>query len=545
MIAPVTSRVQTSGTPTASLTVGALLRRAAADNPDRDAVVVGATDPAERRRLTYAELLHDVERCSAALLERFEPGERVAIWAPNVPQWVTLQLSLGLSGLVMVALNPSARPREAEYVLRRSRSAGCFVVPEHGRGRPLEALESLRAQLPDLREVVGLDSWEAFLASAPARSAFPAVAPEDCAQIQYTSGTTGFPKGAMLRHGGIVENALHMAERAGIGPESVFVRPSLLYHVGGSVASVLLSVAAAATIVPMTAWDPALALELVEAERATLTGGVPTMVRALLEHPDLGRRDVTSLRQVILGAAPVPPELVRELRARLGVSVVTMFGQTESGPTITMTHPDDTPEDTAETVGTLLPGFEAKIVEPDGYEELATGAVGELVVRSRMIMAGYFEDPGQTARTIDADGWLRTGDLCSVDDRGYYRVVGRLKDMIIRGGANIYPREIEEAILRHESVAVVAVVGLPDDYLGEAVAAFVRPAPGHVLDPAALTAFLAPSLARYKLPSRWFAVEHFPITASGKIQKHVLREQFDRGDHAETTAERPTGGGRR
>jgi fatty-acyl-CoA synthase len=507
------------------ITVPDLLRRSAVRYPNKDALVIGDENPAARARWTYAELLEAVEDCAGALRAQFRPGERIAIWAPNVPQWVVLQLALAEAGLVMVTMNPAFTSEEARYVLAKSEAAGAFVVPMYGRVSPLEVARGLYNELPSLRTVVSFAEWDEFLAKSDRREHLVPVLPDDIAQIQYTSGTTGFPRGAMLRHRGVANNAILMAERVGVTEASIFVRPSLLYHVGGSVASVLMAISAAATLIPMTKWSPRLAAELIQDEAATLTGGVPTMMQALLDYARENDLAISSLTTVILGAAPIPADLVRELRTTLSINTVTMYGQTESGPTVTMTHLDDLPEDTAETAGDPLPGTETRIVAENQSVPAPLGAVGELQVRSPMTMAGYLDDPDETGRTIDADGWLHTGDLCTMNERGYVRVVGRMSDMIIRGGANVYPREIEEALLAHGDVAEIAVLGLPHARLGEEVVAFVRTIDGAPPDVGELARYAAERLARYKVPTRWLLVESFPLTSTGKIQKGVLKER--------------------
>lgn len=512
--------------PVLDLTIGDLLRRASAAHPDTLALVHGAEDPDQRVRWTYAELQETVDRCTSMLLERFTPGERVGLWAPNVPQWIIAQLALANAGLVLVSMNPAFQRSEAEHALRASRASGVLVAQRHGRHELAPIAEALAHDLPELREVLHIEELGELTAKSAAHPGV-AVRPDEIAQIQFTSGTTGSTKGAMLRHRCVVNNALLMAQRVGVDPETVFVRPSLLYHVGGSVASSLMNVAGGGTIIPMARWSPELAVDLIASEGGTLTGGVPTMMRALLEAAEATGRDVSSLETVILGAAPIPAQLVADLRSSLAIETVTMYGQTESGPTLTMTHRADTPSDTAETVGTALAHTELKVVDRETGSDLSAGEVGELVARSPMLMAGYFDEPERTAAVLDAEGWLRTGDLCSIDERGYVSVVGRTSDMIIRGGANVYPREIEEVLLTHPAISEVAVVGVPHERLGEDVAAFVRFTAGSDATVADLRQHTENLLARFKVPAQWYRVDEFPLTASGKVQKHVLCDELD------------------
>ncbi|MGH9060025.1 MAG: AMP-binding protein, partial [Acidimicrobiales bacterium] len=436
--------------------------------------------PEQRRRWTYAELLADAERAARALAAAgMGSGERLAVWGPNLPEWVILELGAALAGVVLVTVNPALRAPELAHVLGQSRSAGLFLVPEL-RGNPMAAsLDQVRPELPELRSVWRLDRWDEFMQGAgPAgegrgREPEPAaVQPRDPAQIQYTSGTTGLPKGALLSHRGIVNNARLCARRMEVGAGDVWLDPMPLFHTGGCVLGVLGALWSRATHVLVPGFDPGLVLELVESEGAAVLGGVPTMLMALMEHPRFPATDLSSLRAVLCGGATVPADLVRRIEGGLGVRFGIVFGQTESSPVITQTRLDDSAEDKAETIGQPLPRTEVKIVDPAG-ETVAPGVVGELCTRGYLVMDGYFEAPEATALAIDAGGWLHTGDLCSMDDRGYFKVEGRLKDMIIRGGENLYPREIEAAILAHPGVADVAVVGAPDPRWGEQVAAFV------------------------------------------------------------------------
>jgi fatty-acyl-CoA synthase len=511
-------------------TVGSTLRDAAASAPDRMALVAGAPDPAARRRWTYRELLADAERVAQALLARYEPSEHVAVWAPNVPEWVLLQFGAGLAGLVLVTVNPAYQPAELAYVLRQSRAAGVFLLPEYRTNPMAAALESVRAELPDLRDHVLFTEWDEFLASAPAAPRpLPDVQPEDAAALLYTSGTTGFPKGALLTHLGMTNDARLVAERWGQSAGAVNVSPMPLFHAGGCVLASLGTIGTVGTYVPLLAFDPALHLELLETEHATHSGGVPTMIIALMEHPDFATRDLSQLRVMGSGGAPVPAELVRRIEAALGVQFGIVFGQTECSAVATQTRLDDDAVDKAETIGQPLPHVEVKIVDPNG-DVVAPGELGEVCIRGFCVMRGYFDMEEATAATIDAEGWLHSGDLGTMDERGYCRIEGRLKDMIIRGGENIYPREIEAVLFDHDGVADVAVVGIPDDRWGEQVAAFVRIADGAAASPADLNAHVRGRLAAYKVPRTWVFVDTFPLTGSGKVQKFVLRERFVKGD---------------
>ena len=517
--------------PVVESTVGQLLREAVAAAPDRTALVAGVPDPVARRRWTYTELLDESERAARALLGRFQPGERLAVWAPNIPEWVIVEMAAGLAGLVLVTVNPAYRPAELAYVLRQSRAAGILSVPEF-RGNPMAAsLEQVRPELEELREVVSFLDWDDLLASGSPQQALPTVRPDDPAQIQYTSGTTGFPKGAWLHHRGIVNNARFTAERFEVADGDVWLNPMPLFHTGGCVLGALGSLWARATHIPLLAFDPGLVLELIESEKVAVMGGVPTMLIAMMEHPDFTTRDLSSLRSVLSGGSTVPAELVRRIEGTLGVRFGIVYGQTEASPVITQTRLDDTPEDKAETIGQPQPQQEVQIVDPATDDVVAPGEIGEIRSRGYNVMLGYFELPDATAETIDAGGWLHTGDLGTMDDRGYLRIEGRLKDMVIRGGENLYPREIEELLFTHPAVAEVAVLGIPDEKWGEELAAVVRRSAGHDdVTEQELRSFVRERLAPQKAPKVWAFLDELPLTPSGKIQKFVLRERFVKGD---------------
>lgn len=512
--------------PVLDQTVGDLLRSAAGQAPDVQALVEGLAGPEERRRWTYAELLEESERAARALLGLFSPGERVAVWANNIPEWVVLEMGAALAGMTLVTVNPALRGAEANYVLGQSRAAGVFLLSEY-RGNPMaDTLASIRRELPHLRETVLFSDWAAFCDSGSPMQALPAVTPDGPAQIQYTSGTTGFPKGAVLHHRGITNNARFSYMRTfGLQPGEVSVNAMPLFHTAGCVLATLASVASLGTQVLMPYFDPALQLELIQSERSVSFAGVPTMLIALLDHPTFAGTDTSSVRFAISGGAPVPAELVRRVEATLGAPMSIIYAQTEASPGITQTRLDDDPADRAETLGLPLARTEVKIVDLAGTT-VPPSTVGELCTRGYHVMTGYFDAPDQTAAAIDAERWLHTGDLASMDERGYCRIAGRIKDLIIRGGENIYPREIEQVLFDHPAVADVSVLGVPDETWGEQVAAFVRAAPGQTPTEAQLSTYCRERLAPHKIPRFWTFLDDFPLTASGKVQKYVLHDRF-------------------
>ncbi|MAT05093.1 MAG: AMP-dependent synthetase [Acidimicrobiaceae bacterium] len=511
------------------ITVGAMLRQVAAEVPDRVALVEGI--PSGGRRWTYAELLADAERCANALLDHFEPGERVGVWAHNLPEWVIVEYGAALAGLTLVTLNPSLQPNEAAYVLGQSRAAGVLVVPE-SRGNPIAThAEAIQPDLPELRHILRLDLLGDLMDATAARDNLPAVRGDDPAQVQYTSGTTGFPKGVVLRHHGIVDNARLWIDRVGVADGASWVSPMPLFHTGGCVLGVLGSLDRRATLTLMPGFEPGLFLELIERERAEFAAGVPTMLIAAMEHPDFATRDLSTWRGTVSGGAQVPEALVRKIEQTLGVDFTIIYGQTECSPTLTNTFPSDTSEDKGLTVGPPLPHTEVRIVDPTTLETVPIGEQGELWARGYFTMIEYFDNAEATSETLLPDGWLRTGDLATMDERGYCRIVGRLKDMIIRGGENLFPVEIEEVLMRHPAIAEVAVLGLPDDKWGEIVAAFVRLADGaETPTVAALRDFVRAELSPQKTPTKWFSVDAYPLTGSGKVQKYAIRSAWESGE---------------
>ncbi|HET6507882.1 MAG TPA: AMP-binding protein [Baekduia sp.] len=508
-----------------------MLDAAVARRPDAAALVDGA---APERRLTYRELDERARRIAAVLLERLAPGDHLALWAPNSIDWVCVQFGAGLAGVVLVTVNPAYQRDELRHVLVQSRARMLVHAEEH-RGRDLAAVAAGAAE--GAATVEHVEALAALLARADRTAplaVLPAVAHDAVAQIQYTSGTTGVPKGAMLTHGGIAVAYTQVARGAGVTPDEppTWINAMPLFHCGGAGVATIGTVSHAGTQVVMPAWDAGTFLALAEAERGTITLAVPTMLVGLLEHPSRAGRDLRSLSTILTGGATVPRDLVLRVERELDARVLITFGQTESHGTMCMTRPGDAVDDIAATVGYPLDHVDVRIADPDTGATLPIGALGEIQVRGGQVMCGYHADEEATAAAIDPDGWLRFGDLGTMDERGYLRVVGRLKDMIIRGGENIYPREIEDALIAHPDVSEVAVVGVADPTWGEEVAAVVRPAPDRdaPLDVDVLHAFCRERLAGYKCPRLWYVVPTFPATPSGKVQKHRLADMIAAGD---------------
>ena len=516
------------------LTVCDTIRHAAATVPDRIALVDCLVDPASRRQWTYAEFLAETERVALALLARFERGDRIAVWAPNSAEWIILQQGVALAGMVLVALNPAYRSRELEFVLRQSGAVALFCVETYRDFAMRALVEDIRAGLPELREVISFASWPDFLTDRdterdPER-ALPVVAPTDLIQIQYTSGTTGFPKGAMLHHKGLVNEANFVAERAGMGDGGVYINAMPMYHIGGGAVTSFGAWAKRGTFVILPGFEAGHLLEAFETYRGTHALVVPTMLVTMLDHPDRLRRDLSSVQAILSGAAAVPASLVRRTTELLGCGFSILFGQTETHGVVSQTRVTDNPEDQANTVGQPLPQLELKIADPLTGEPAPIGEQGEICCRGYQNMIGYYGLADETAATVDGDGWLHMGDVGEMDERGYLKITGRAKDMIIRGGLNLYPAEIEGALTDHPAIEVAAVIGVPHDVWGEQVGAVLRVRASHERPSVEeLTKFLRSQLAAHKTPVYWAFRDELPMTPSGKIQKFVLRDEVVKG----------------
>ncbi len=513
------------------ITVGDLLRQAAADVPDRLALVDGGASFEDRRRWTYAVLLRESECVADALLQRFEPGERIAVYSSNCPEWVVLHHGASLAGLRVVPLNPAYRRVEAEIMLRSASVAGVFYEERYRDNDIAALLTELRPRLPHLREAIPLAELERFTAECrDVTRVLPAVDPGDVLHVQFTSGTTGIPKGALLHHRGLINSGRFVAERAGFPDAGVWVNAMPLFHSGGLATSRIGCLSKHGTFVLAPGFDAGQMLELIESERGNTTLVVPTMILAMLAHPSFPARDLSSLVTLLSGATAVPAALVHRVKSEMGCRFSILFGQTEVHGVVTGTRLDDSVEDQAQTLGQPLPHAEIKIADPFDGTVLPLGTSGEICVRGYQTMLGYLDMPEETSAALDLDGWLHMGDLGTMDRRGYLRITGRLKDVIIRGGMNLYPREIEDVIFDHPEVAQVSVLGIPDEKYGEIVAAIVIPrdpsAPPRADD---LTRHCREHLARHKAPARWFIVKEFPLTASGKVQKFVLRDLIAAG----------------
>ena len=510
-------------------TVPGVLFAAASDSPGEAALREALLNGEIGRRWTYRQLADDVERLAASLITHFAPGERIAIWAPNIPEWAILEFAAGLAGLTLVTVNPAYQPKELRYVLEQSRSVGLFLVREY-RGNPMaDIARTVCAELPQIRRIVDLEDKDVLLERGAQTRALPAIAPSDPVQIQYTSGTTGFPKGAVLHHRGLVNNARLTLNRMEVTKGDTYLNFLPMFHTSGCAVALLGSVQKRAPIILAKLFDPARMNALIEREKVDVLMGVPTMLIGMLEALEREKRDVSSLRVAISGGAMVPPELIKRFEAAFGCRFGIVYGQTETSPVLTQTRLTEAFADKTETIGQPLPQTELSIRDPQSNAVVPVGQVGEICARGYCTMIGYNDNPDATAKTVDRDGWLHTGDLGTMDSRGYLKVTGRVKDMIIRGGENLFPAEIENVLLTHPAVAEVAVVGVPDAKWGEIAVAFFRAAPGSLPSREELVAHCRREMAGPKTPAHFVVVDGFPQTGSGKIQKFVLREKFEAG----------------
>lgn len=512
--------------PVLDLSVGQLLRDAAGDVPDQRALISIAPDR-EPVTWTYAELLSDAEHAAAWLLERFQPGDHIAAWAPNVPEWLVLQYGAALAGMVLVTTNPALRERELEYALRQSRSVA-VAYAEGFRGTDMASLiEEVLSNLPGVVAIPFTNWLEEIRGADPGGVTFPEVDPASPTQIQFTSGTTGAPKAAVLRHRAMVTNSDYIRVRCGSPARAVWVSAMPLFHTAGCGMAGLGNLVHRGTLVLAQIFDPDLMLRAISRFKADVLMGVPAMLGALLAHPRLASFDFSSLRVIVSGGDTVPADLIETCEKTFTVGFSTVYGQTELSPIVTQTSPHDTKQDNRFTAGKPLWNADVAILDPASGAIAPIGTEGEICARGYQRMIGYLDMPEETAATIDADGWLHTGDLGSMDERGYVTVTGRLKDMIIRGGENIYPREIEQVLLQHPAVGNAAVVGIPDKDWGETVAAIIQSEPGSTPPSAAdLHDFVRERLAPHKTPKAWYVTDDLPTNALGKLQKFRLRDRI-------------------
>lgn len=511
-------------------TIGQVLQDVAQRNPEGDAIV----SRHQGLRLSYRDLEHEVNRTARGLWGLgIRSGDRIGMWAANCAEWVFLQVATARIGAVLVNVNPANRSHELGFVLRKSAMKAIFLHGRDTRADYREILQNTRRDqdLPLAHAIfLGTDDWSRML-EAGADPAPYAAAVDDIVNIQYTSGTTGVPKGVLLTHRNLINNAYLISRTLQFTERDRLCCPVPLYHCFGCVMSTLVCIVSGmALVLPAPQFDALATLEAVQAERCTALYGVPTMFIAELEHPRFREFDLSSLRTGIMAGAPCPVDVMRRVVTDMHCSEMTIaYGQTESSPVVTMSSPADDIETRVSTVGRAMPETEIKILVPDGGTTLETSQRGELCARGYMVMKGYDAEPEATARAIDSEGWLHTGDLAVMRADGCFHIAGRIKEIIIRGGENIYPREIEDILSVHPDLADVAVFGIPDEKWGEQVAAAIRVKPGASAKDDDFAAFLDGKIARHKVPKFWMRVDSFPVNASGKVQKFVLRDMWVAG----------------
>jgi fatty-acyl-CoA synthase len=511
-------------------TIGENLRRTVQRVPNAEALVVRH----QNYRATYAELWDQTTLTARGLLARgVQKGDRVGIWSPNRAEWVVLQYAAARVGAILVNINPAYKTAELSYALRQSGTSMLVLARAFRTSDYVGMLDEVRDQCPELRQSLVIDeAWRSLLddaASVPEETLVALEASlqfDDAINIQYTSGTTGFPKGATLSHHNILNNGFFIGEALGYSERDRVCIPVPFYHCFGMVlGNLACTTHGSCMVVPGESYEPLAAMETVQAERCTSLYGVPTMFIGELDHARFAEFDFSSLRTGIMAGSPCPVEVMRKVQSQMHMPEVTIcYGMTETSPVSTQSSTDDPLDKRVSTVGRIHPHVEIKIVEPATGHVVPSGQAGELCTRGYSVMLGYWNNPEATHEAIDAARWMHTGDLATLDDEGYVNIVGRIKDMIIRGGENIYPREIEEFLYTHQDVSDVQVIGVPSERYGEEVMAWVKPRENAVVSEEDLVAFCRGKIATYKIPRYWKFVDGFPMTVTGKIQKFRMRE---------------------
>ncbi|MBU8803185.1 AMP-binding protein [Bacillus subtilis] len=531
-------------------TIGRLLEQTADAYPDRDAVVY----PDRNIRYTYAQFDSLCRQTAKGLMRMgIGKGDHVAIWASNIPEWLAVQFATAKIGAVLVTVNTNYQAHELDYLLKQSDAAALIIMDSYRGTSYPDIVSSLIPELqeakpgqlkseryPFLKTLIyignkrlpGMYHWDdteilaKTVTDAELEERMNSLDKDDVINMQYTSGTTGFPKGVMLTHFNVINNAANIAECMALSSQDRMCIPVPFFHCFGCVLGVLACVSVGAAMIPVQEFDPVTVLKTVEKEKCTALHGVPTMFIAELHHPDFDAYDLSTLRTGIMAGSPCPSEVMKAVIERMGMKDITIaYGQTEASPVITQTRANDSFIRRVETTGRALPHTEVRIVEPGTCQEVQRGMQGELCTRGYHVMKGYYKDKEATRKAINHDEWLFTGDLAVMDEDGYCRITGRLKDMLIRGGENIYPREIEEFLYRHPAVLDVQVVGVPDAKFGEEAAAWIKLKDGKSVSPDELKAYCKGKIARHKIPRYVIFTDDYPMTASGKIQKYKLREK--------------------
>lgn len=519
------------GKPLIKETIGETLCLAAQDSPEKIALMELCDSGQIGRQWTYSELYKESLDLAYRLSAKYEKGTRIAICANNIPEWVILEYAAALSGMVVVTVNPSFQASEMNFIIEQSGAVAMYFV-QSVRGNPVGDIASqVMAGQPKLECIIDMHDEEAFYAkSSPKADSLPELSSQDTVQIQYTSGTTGFPKGAILHHCGILNNASLVGDRLGMSSSDTYINMMPMFHTGGCGVGTLATLVVRARNILAARFDPGVINKIIERECVSHFLAVPTMLVGILENLAEHPRKHESVKGIVSGGAMVAPTLLRKARQQWACQVQVIYGQTEASPIVTQAWQGDSLEDLTETAGQPLPHTDISIRHLENNTVMPLGEVGEICARGYSVMHGYNDNPEATAETIDAEGWLHTGDLGRMDGRGYIKITGRVKEMIIRGGENLFPVEIENGLLTHPLIAEVSVVGIPDEKWGELVACFVRMKEGAAkLSVNELIEYSREVLSPQKTPSFWVYVDELPLTASGKVQKFKLKEDFETG----------------
>jgi fatty-acyl-CoA synthase len=535
-------------------TLGRVIQETAANYPENPALV----QPEFNLRQNYRDFYARCREVAKGLIALgVKKGDKISVWTTNVPEWVYLQFSLGMVGGIMVTVNTNYQSHELEYILKQSDSTTLFLIDSYRDTSFYDTVRKIMSEvdkckpgnlesekLPLIKNIIYIGKRESTkgmfkfndliemgknVTDQDLDERMNSLSDQDVINMQYTSGTTGFPKGVMLTHHNIVNNGRMVGDVMGMTEKDSLLIQVPLFHCFGCVMSTLNCVYHGSAMVVLEFFDPLKALKTIAAERCTAVNGVPTMFVAMLNHPDFDKYDLNSLRTGIMAGAPCPEETMNQVRTKMHCSeIVIAFGQTESSPVMTMTRRDDPVKLRVATVGRLLPDIEGKIIDPETGNDSPVNVQGEIVTRSACVMEGYYKMPDATTHTIDQEGWLHTGDLGEIDENGYFKVTGRIKDMIIRGGENIYPRELEEFLYKHPKVMDVQVIGIADKKYGEQVLAAIQLKDGQKATEDEFIEFCKGKIARHKIPKYWEFVDGYPMTASGKIQKFKMKEMFEK-----------------
>jgi fatty-acyl-CoA synthase len=542
-----------------STTVGDILDRRAEQIPEKEALVYNYPEIGLMKRLNYRQYRDEANILARALMGLgIQKGEHVAVWAPNYPEWVLLSMALAKIGAVLVTVNTAYRASELEYVLRQGHITALFTAGEHRGHSYIDTIYELAPELRDLAEPAarrlqserlphlqrvvlmrddprpGVIQYEWLLepAGRVSESALAqrqaSIRPDDVVQMQYTSGTTGFPKGVMLTHANFINQAHVCCSRADLTPDERQVTAMPFFHVAGSIGGIMFSLYLGCTLIPLISFEPAKELEMFAIEKATMSFNVPTMLIAMLNHPRFlaSEFDLSALRYITTGATPVPVVLMEQVKEKMGADCMIVYGMTELSGAITQSMRYDSFELKSATVGLPLPHMDVKIVDPATNQPVGIGQSGELLTRGHLVMKGYYRMPEATAEALDEDNWLHTGDLATMDTSGYVNIVGRVKDMIIRGGENIYPAEVEEFLMRHPKISEAQVVGVPDPFMGEEAAALLRLKSDVEASEDEVRDYCRGRISKHKIPKYIRFVREFPLTSSGKVKKFELRKRL-------------------